>query len=66
MTGQIKRMIDELIERRAQGNTLLAQTTTTKLILKGIDVKSYKEDSPDDPEIMGRLRDVAREWGVSI
>jgi len=34
MAGQIKVMIDQIIENRSKGNALLVSTTQTKLILK--------------------------------
>jgi hypothetical protein len=61
MAGQIKRMIDTIIEQRAKGSKVLEGVVKTKLILKGIDPKSYTESSPDDPAIMSRLHELMSE-----
>lgn len=66
MAGQIKRMLDQIVEKRAKGNTLIANLTTTKLMLKGINPEKYNASSPDDPAVISRVRTVAKELGVSI
>jgi hypothetical protein len=55
MAGQIKRLIDSIIEQRAQGNKVLEGVVKMKLILKGIDPKNYDYASPDDPVVLGKL-----------
>ena len=66
MAGQIKAMIDQIIAERSQGNAVLASTTSTKLILKGLDPSKYGADSPDDPQIIEKLRQVAAEFSVTL
>jgi len=66
MAGQVKAMIDQIIEKRSKGNALLASTTQTKLILKGFDPARYDASSPDDPMILARLRQVAAELNVTL
>lgn len=66
MPGQIKRTIDRILHERAKANPILATTTKTKLMLKGIAVDSYTESSPDDPEILQKLRALAAELGVTV
>ena len=61
MAGQIKRMIDSIIEQRAKGSKVLEGVVKMKLILKGIDPKNYNETSPDDPVIMGKLIELQTE-----
>ena len=61
MAGQIKRMIDSIVEQRAQGNKVLEGVVKMKLILKGIDPKHYTEASPDDPAVLGKLLDLMSE-----
>ena len=55
MAGQIKKLIDNIVEQRSQGNKVLQGVVKMKLILKGIDPKNYTEASPDDPEVLGKL-----------
>lgn len=66
MAGQVKSMIDRIIEQRSKGNPVLVATTTTKLILKGIDPASYSASSADDPVIIARLRELAVELNVTF
>ena len=64
MAGQIKVMIDQIIEKKSKGNQAIAGAVKTKLILKGIRPEAYSMSSPDDPVIIGKLRDLAKEIGV--
>jgi hypothetical protein len=64
MAGQIKRIIDTIIEQRAHGNPTLISTTRTKLILKGLNPSKFTPTSPDDPAILAKLSQVAQEMGV--
>lgn len=64
--GQIKVMIDQIIENRSKGNALLVSTTQTKLILKGFDPAKYDASSPDDPAVIARLRQVAADLNVTL
>jgi hypothetical protein len=66
MAGQIKMMIDQIIEERSKGNALLVSTTQTKLILKGFDPVKYDASSPDDPAVIARLRQVAADLNVTL
>jgi hypothetical protein len=60
MPGKIKRLIDDIIEKRAGGNQVLQSTLRTKLILRGIDPKKYDENSPDDETIINKLIEFSR------
>lgn len=66
MAGQIKFMIDKIVAERSQGKPAIANCTKVKLILKGINCDSYTVSSPDDPAVIGLLRDIAKELNVSV
>ncbi len=66
MPGAIKSMIDRIVEQRSHGNPALVNTTKTKLILKGIDPAKFNATSPDDPEIMSRVKQIALELNVNV
>jgi hypothetical protein len=66
MPGQIKTMIDKIIDQRSKGNATLVNTTKTKLLLKGIDPGKFGPASPDDPAIVARLRVLANELSVTL
>ena len=66
MAGEIKRLIDSIVEKRAQGNTTVAVTTRTKLVLKGIRVDNFTASSEDDPDIIRQLKQIATEMCVRL
>ena len=66
MPGKIKRLIDSLIEIRAQGNQNLVVTTRTKLLLKGIDPSKYTETTEDNPEVILKIKGIAGEMGITL
>jgi hypothetical protein len=66
MPGKIERMIDSIVQQRSKGNEVLESTTLAKIIIKGVNARRYTETSPDDPEVIDKLRTIASELGVSI
>lgn len=66
MAGQIRKTIDRIINEKSRGNSVIASSIRTKMILKGISVDKFNINSPDDPEIMRKLQVVATEYGISI
>jgi hypothetical protein len=66
MAGQIRVMIDQIVKQRSRGNSVLVTTTMTKLVLKGLDPALYDANSPDDPIVIARLREVAAELNVTL
>jgi len=66
IAGKIHSMIETICNERSKGNQVVYNTTKTKLLLKGINPDSYGPSSPDDPAVIAKLRDVAREMGVNI
>jgi hypothetical protein len=66
MAGQIKRMIDQIIAKRANGNNAIVATTKTKLIMKGINPDKYTLSSEDDPQIISKLNQIANDLGINL
>jgi hypothetical protein len=66
MAGNIKRMIDAIIEKRSRGNQTIRLTTKTKFILKGLDPDRFNATSPDDPAVMEKVRAIGAELGISV
>ncbi len=66
MAGQIKMLIDKIIRERSKGNETVALTTKTKIILKGINPNQWDENSPDDPAVIEKLKQVAKEFSIQI
>lgn len=66
MAGQIHRMIQSVITQKSKGNEVIANTVKTKMYLKGIAVDKYSALSPDDPAVMTKVREIAKEFGVLV
>jgi hypothetical protein len=66
MAGQIRNIIDTIIERRSRGNPTIALTTKTKFILKGVNPDRYDRASADDPAIIAKVKAIAAEMGVGF
>lgn len=66
MSGLVKKMIDTIVLERSKGNVVIANSTRTKLLLKGIDPFKYTSASDDDASVIARLRSVAVDLGVRL
>lgn len=66
MAGQIRTMIDKIINERSDGNPTVANCIKVKLILKGINCDSYKSSSPDDPKVIDLIKKAAIELNVKL
>jgi hypothetical protein len=66
MAGKIKIMLESIIEQRGKGSKVLAGTTRTKLILRGFHPDKYDQNSPDEPEIVSKIKVLADELGVKV
>lgn len=66
MAGRIKILIDTIVEKRAGGNSTIANLTKSKMVMKGINPEKYMSNSPDDPAVIEKLMTLAREMNVNI
>lgn len=66
MAGQVYSALQKIITARSNGNPALAQATSTKLLMKGIDPSKWNSSSPDDPAMLSKVKAAAAEFGVSI
>jgi len=66
MAGQIKKMLDQIIETRSRGDSFLALTTKTKLVMKGINPDKYDCNSADNPWVIRDIRRIAKELNVIL
>lgn len=62
----MKKLIDLIISEKAKGNSFQEVNYTMKLMLKGIPVKSITDDTPDDPVIIEKIHEAAKEFDVKI
>jgi hypothetical protein len=66
MAGQIKKMLDRIVDERGRGDNVLGMITKAKLILKGFDPDRFTVATPDDPASIARVRQIAQELGVTL
>ncbi len=66
MTGRVKYMIDTLIDKRSHGNPALVKMMHIKLKLKGISPDHYTWTSEDDPTVIEKLNNLAKDLGINI
>lgn len=66
MAGKIKKIIEEIAEKKSNGNPSVASSVKTKMIIKGVMVPNYTTASVDDPEIIKKLLNIASELNVKV
>jgi len=66
MAGKVKKMIDEIIFRKSNGNPTFMMATKTKLILKGLNPDKFTASSEDDPVMIQKVMAVAKDMGVQL
>jgi hypothetical protein len=66
MAGKVKIMIERIIKERAKGNATIEMTTRTKIILKGVNIDQWTALSNDDPTIISKVTQIAKDLGVNL
>ena len=66
LAGQIYNIIQSVITQKSKGNQIIARSIKTKMILKGIAVDKYTPASPDDPTVVQKVKDTAKEFGLMV
>jgi hypothetical protein len=64
--GRTKLIIDSIITQRSGGDPKVAKVIKTKLMLKGVNADAYSLDTPDDPNLVRKLTELAGKLGVAI
>lgn len=64
--GKVKKMIDELIEKKAQGNSFQITNIKMKLMFKGIMPDNITDDTPDDGELISKIEEVAEQFDIQL
>ena len=65
MAGKIIEMINHIIQERSKGNSAIAEMTKAKLILKGLNPNKFDCYSDDDPIIIEKLLNIAKQLNVN-
>ncbi len=66
MSGRIKQIINQILDKKSNGSDLIKLTLKTKFVLKGIDPDKYSEVSSDDPAVLEKLKSVAQDFDVEV
>ena len=66
LAGQVYHMRQKIISQKSRGNQIIASSIKTKMILKGIAVDKYTPASPDDPVVIQKVKDIAKEFGLIV
>ena len=64
--GIMKKLIDQIIYEKAQGDSFQALNVQFKLMLKGIPVKAIDESTPIDQEILDKIYRAAQDFNVQL
>lgn len=64
--GKTKKLIDELIEKKANGNAFQASNIKMKLMFKGIIPDKINDDTLDSDEIISKIYEVAKDFNVTL
>lgn len=66
MAGEVKKIIDVIMQQRSEGNPTIAMTIETKLILKGINPEDHTSLSDDDSATIDKVMEIAAQMDVNI
>jgi hypothetical protein len=64
LSGKIREIIDDIIKQRSKGNPAIIEMTKAKFILKGINPNKFDSYSEDDPMIIEKLFEIAKQLNV--
>lgn len=66
MAGQVRKMLDQIIIQKSNGNPTIMAATKTKLILKGLNPDKFSATSEDSFDLIKKVREAANEMGVRL
>ena len=64
--GNIKKVIEAIIVRKGKGDPIIVINIRKKLVLKGINPAKYTYETIDDPIVLKKLMELARDLGFKI
>lgn len=66
MAGTVRKIIERIKDKRSGGNSVVALTVETRLVLQGFDPQRFDYDTPDDAGRLARLAEIADEMRVDV
>ncbi len=64
--GKAKQLIDELIQKKAQGDSFQESNVKIKLIFKGIIPDKITYETPDTDDIIAKIYEVAENFNIKL
>ena len=64
--GNIKKVIEAILVRKGKGDPLLIINIRKKLVFKGINPAKYTYETIDDPAVLKKLFELAKDLGFKI
>ena len=64
--GKAKDLINELIEKKANGNSFQESNIKMKLMFKGILPDKITDETSDSDEIISRILEVAKNFNINL
>lgn len=64
--GKTKDLIDELIKKKANGNSFQEHNIKMKLMFKGIYPDNITHDTPDSDDVISKIHEIAGNFNVNL
>jgi adenine C2-methylase RlmN of 23S rRNA A2503 and tRNA A37 len=64
--GLAKRMIDELIEKKAKGNEFQITNIKMKLLFKGVMPDKINDETDDSEELINKIFEIAKQFNIIL
>lgn len=64
--SKAKKLIDELIEKKAKGNEFQVTNIKMKLLFKGINSEKITEETEDSEELIQKIKEVAQNFNIVL
>ena len=64
--GKTRMLIDELIKKKANGNSFQESNVKMKLMFKGVFPDRITDDTPDSEELISRIYEVANDFNITL
>jgi len=66
MKGTAIKMVEKLLDAKAKDNQVLQNAIKLKLIMKGIPIQNLSSLTPEDAEMIAKIKEILKEYKVSV
>ncbi|HTN68611.1 MAG TPA: hypothetical protein VLZ33_04020 [Dysgonamonadaceae bacterium] len=64
--GRTKKLIDELIQKKSNGNAFQVSNVRMKLMFKGVLPDKIDDNTEDQEEIISKIFEVAKDFNITL